>query len=53
MLFRSYVLESFQKEQLWGPKLRASTSRLLAQPALKSMVERANANAGSSDSDAP
>jgi tetratricopeptide (TPR) repeat protein len=49
----NYVLESFQKEQLWGPKLRASTSRLLAQPALKSMVERANANAGSSDSDAP
>lgn len=49
----NYVLESFQKEQLWGPKLRASTTRLLAQPPLKAAVERANANAGSSDGDEP
>ena len=49
----NYVLESFQKEQLWGPKLRASTARLLAQPPLKAAVERANANAGSSDGDEP
>lgn len=47
----NYVMESFQKEQLWGPKLRASTTRLLAEPALKAAVERANANAGSSDPD--
>ena len=48
----NYVNESFQKEQLWGPKLRATTSRLLAQPALKAAVERASANAGgSSDED--
>jgi tetratricopeptide (TPR) repeat protein len=42
----NYVNEAFQKDQLWGPKLRATTSRLLAQPALKAAVERANANAG-------
>lgn len=48
----NYVNESFQKEQLWGPKLRATTSRLLAQPALKAAVDRANANAsGSSEED--
>lgn len=45
----NYVLEAFQKEQLWGPRLRASAGRLLAHPQLKSAVERANANAGGSD----
>ncbi|MEB3270624.1 MAG: tetratricopeptide repeat protein [Synechococcus sp.] len=41
----NYVLDSFQKEQLWGDKLRASTRLLLADPELKAAVERANANA--------
>ena len=44
----NYVLESFQKEQLWGSRLRASTATLLARPALKADVERAQANAGGS-----
>ena len=44
----NYVNEAFQKEQLWGPRLRASTGLLLAQPALKPAVERATANAGGS-----
>ena len=48
----NYVLDSFQKEQLWGSKLRAATARLLAEPALKPDVERAQANAGSSNDDA-
>ncbi|MCP9917085.1 tetratricopeptide repeat protein [Cyanobium sp. ATX 6F1] len=42
----SYVLETYQKEQLWGNKLRAATKRLLGRPELKSVVERALANAG-------
>lgn len=41
----NYVLESYQKEQLWGPKLRAATQLLLAQHELKAAVERAHANA--------
>ncbi|MFZ9228811.1 MAG: tetratricopeptide repeat protein [Prochlorococcaceae cyanobacterium] len=41
----NYVLESYQKEQLWGPKLRAATQQLLAQQELKPVVDRANANA--------
>ncbi len=41
----NYVLASFQKEQLWGAKLRAATQQLLAQPDLKTAVERAMANA--------
>jgi tetratricopeptide (TPR) repeat protein len=41
----NYVLDSFRKEQLWGDKLRAATRNLLAQPELKSVVDRANANA--------
>jgi tetratricopeptide (TPR) repeat protein len=46
----NYVNDAFQKEQLWGPKLRASTARLLADPALKTAVDRAAANAtGSSE----
>jgi len=44
----NYVLESFQKEQLWGERLRAATKKLLAQPSLKADVERAQANAGGS-----
>lgn len=48
----NYVLEAYQKEQLWGPRLQESTRTLLALPALKAAVDRANANAtGSSDSD--
>lgn len=41
----NYVLESYQQEQLWGPKLRAVTQQLFALPELKAAVERANANA--------
>ena len=47
----NYVLDSYQKEQLWGSKLRAATARLLAVPALKPDVDRAQANAGSSNDD--
>jgi tetratricopeptide (TPR) repeat protein len=45
----NYVLDSYQKEQLWGEKLRADTRRLLSQPELKPAVERATANATASD----
>lgn len=45
----NYVLESFQKEQLWGAQLRSATAKLLANPALKGDVDRAQANAGASD----
>lgn len=44
----NYVKEDYQKEQLWGPKLREATRRLLAEPGLKPAVERAKANATSS-----
>ena len=48
----NYVLDSFQKEQLWGPQLRSASRRLLALPELKSAVERATANAsGTTDSE--
>ncbi|MCP9798696.1 MULTISPECIES: tetratricopeptide repeat protein [Cyanophyceae] len=45
----NYVKEKFQKEQLWGPKLRAVTAQLLALPELKAAVERALANATDGD----
>ena len=45
----NYVLASYQKEQLWGSRLRAATARLLKEPRLKGDVERAQANAGGSD----
>ena len=41
----NYGLDSYQAEQLWGTKLRGDTRRLLAQPELKIVVERAMANA--------
>jgi tetratricopeptide (TPR) repeat protein len=41
----NYVLDTYQKEQLWGPNLRAATQKLLAEPELKTAVDRANANA--------
>jgi tetratricopeptide (TPR) repeat protein len=44
----NYVLDSYQKEQLWGSRLRAATQTLLIQPALKPDVDRAQANAGGS-----
>jgi len=47
----NYVLESYQKEQLWGSRLRMATASLLTQAALKPDVERAQANAGGSSSD--
>ncbi len=47
----NYALESYQKEQLWGPRLRAATRQLVHRNELKSSLERALANAsGSSDS---
>jgi len=42
----NYVLDSYRKEQLWGERLRAATRALLARPELKTVVDRANANAG-------
>jgi tetratricopeptide (TPR) repeat protein len=46
----NYVLEAYQKEQLWGPRLRDSTRVLLENPAIKAATDRANANAtGSSE----
>ena len=45
----NYVLDSWQKEQLWGPRLRSAAARLLTEPALRADVERAQANAGASD----
>lgn len=41
----NYVLDSYQKEQLWGPRLRGTTRRLLESPELRAEVERAQANA--------
>ncbi|MCP9927104.1 tetratricopeptide repeat protein [Cyanobium sp. CH-040] len=41
----NYVLESYQKEQLWGPRLRSTTRRLLEIPELRADVDRAQANA--------
>lgn len=46
----NYVLDSYQKEQLWGEKLRSSTRQLLALPELRSAVERAKANADAGNS---
>jgi len=47
----NYVHDAYQKEQLWGVKLRAVTGRLLALPELKPSIERASANATSHDKD--
>ena len=44
----NYVLESYQKEQLWGPRLRAATRQLVHRHELKASLERAQANAGAS-----
>ena len=41
----NYVLNSYQKEQLWGSRLRQDTSVLLENASLKSDVDRAQANA--------
>jgi tetratricopeptide (TPR) repeat protein len=45
----NYVLESWQKEQLWGARLRGDAAKLLKEAALKGDVERAQANAGGND----
>jgi len=45
----NYVLESWQKEQLWGPRLRGAAAKLLMEPRLKADVDRAQANAGGHD----
>ena len=42
------MLESYQKEQLWGPRLRAATRQLVRRNELKASLERAQANAGGS-----
>jgi Tfp pilus assembly protein PilF len=41
----NYVLDSHQKEQLWGPRLREAARVLLEEPALQDVVEQAMANA--------
>ena len=41
----NYVLPGHQENQLWGLKLRQATETLLLEGALKSAVERAEANA--------
>ncbi len=47
----NYALETYQKEQLWGPRLRAATRQLVHRNELKASLERALANAsGNSDS---
>lgn len=46
----NYVLDSYQKDQLWGPRLRSAARVLFSDPSLKASVERANANANPDDS---
>ena len=43
------ALESDQKDQRGGPKLRSAAKVLFADPELKTNVERANANANPDD----
>lgn len=45
----NYVLDSHQKEQLWGVRMREATHQLLLLPQLKATVDRAQANAGNSE----
>ena len=45
----NYVLDSYQKDQLWGTKLRGAARELLTRPELKAAVERAIANASGTD----
>ena len=46
----NYALETYQKEQLWGPRLRAAANQLVHRNELKASLERALANAsGNSD----
>ena len=47
----NYVLESYQKDQLWGSKLRQTTQQLLHESELKPIVERALANANPDGND--
>ncbi len=47
----NYVLDSYQKEQLWGQKLRNTAQLLLQQSELKSVVDRAQANANPDNGD--
>ena len=51
----NYVLDSYQKDQLWGDKMRTAARQLLSQPELKAAVERAQANAspGTDPEDTP
>ena len=41
----NYVLDVYQKDQLWGPKLRSTTAELFKLTELKPVVDRALANA--------
>ena len=45
-----YVLNSFQKDQLWGPKLREVTAEMFQDEQIKSAVERAKGLATFEDS---
>lgn len=45
----NYVLESYQSDQLWGPRLRSATRVMFTDPLLRARVERANANANPDD----
>jgi tetratricopeptide (TPR) repeat protein len=47
----NYALEKYQKEQLWGPRLRAATRQLLHRNELKASLERALANASGNNDD--
>jgi tetratricopeptide (TPR) repeat protein len=45
----NYALESYQEEQLWGPRLRQTTRQLLQLAELRGVVERALLNATAAD----
>ena len=47
----NYALETYQKEQLWGPRLRAATRQLVQRNELKASLERALANASGNNDD--
>ena len=41
----NYVFEIYQKEQLWGPKLRDSIKKVFKDPKMSNSVEKAKSNA--------
>ena len=44
-----YALDSYQKDQLWGPKLRQATKNLFQDERLQGAVDRATGLAGIKD----